>query len=161
MDKKNIIAKRIAGFFDAPITSIFLDKDVVGHIEKMTFFRNDYQCLELSNEMVELSERLEEGVLVAETFRNMPDKSSAQKIVLSPEMQVEKTSLKFLLHEENGNTNPSGLLFKSFRGEENYVIVGAAPFTLAFLSGLYPESKSPEYDISEYRQENLEEQTLS
>lgn len=155
MDKKNILVKKIVDFFDTSITSIFLDKDVVGHIEKITFCRKDQQCLELSNEMVDLSERLEEGVLVAETFRNMPNKSYAQKIILNPEMQVEKRSLKFLLHQENGNSYPSGLFFKSLNGEENYVVVGAAPFTLAFLSSLYSESKSPEYNIAEYRHEKL------
>jgi len=157
MYESNDLTKTIWRFFDTPITSVFLEQDTVGHIEKLIFCRKDNLFLNLTNEMIELSERLEEGTLVAEITRNLTKNPPSKKIIFSAEMQVKRTSLRFLLHKSNGNLNPAGLFFNSINNKENYIVAGAAPFTLVLISDIYSESKLPEYDVSQYEKEDLEE----
>ncbi|WGO99609.1 hypothetical protein QFX18_05970 [Saccharophagus degradans] len=148
MSNKSSLASVISGFLNSPISSFYLEKDVVGHITKIFLVKKDGQCLSLYNDMVDLSERLEEGCLMA----SLCDKPLGQEIAIKPAKKLDRGSLKFLFFTKNGNFNPSGVMFRFCEEEnENYIVVGAAPFTLVFLSDLYPETKAPEYDLSSYQ----------
>lgn len=159
MENKKILSDKLAAFFSKPISVILLKKDVAGHIDNFFFGSSDQLYLELSNDMVDLSERLEEGTLVVNELDELTDKhSSLEEITLDSEKKIDIGSLKFLIQYKNGNKKPSGLAFKFLNDDLiNYIVVGAAPFTLVFYSGLYDESKSSEYDLSEYSLELVEQ----
>lgn len=152
MNDTSILARKILDFFSAPLFSLCLEKDVVGHISKLFLVREDRKCLRLCNEMVDLAERLEEGCVVAD----LCERPSGQEIVLQSDTAVQRESLQFLFCRKNGNSRPSGIVFRFCDEDwEHYIVVGAAPFTLVFFSKLYSEQKASEYDLSEYQLETM------
>src|SRR5690606_21042575 len=111
MKGEKIISQVMVNFFGTPLDSIHIEKDIVGHVSKIIFCREDNRCLCVSNDMVDLSGRLEEGCLQVDLCNKPCYGSDSQKITIDSGKKIIQESLKFLFYERNGNFEPSGFLF--------------------------------------------------
>jgi hypothetical protein len=149
-EQQSPIANLVRQFFGLEVDSIYIAKDVIGRLTSICFERSDQARLRFFNEMVDISERIEEGCLCAELVEDV----NGEKVTLADNRKINLNITALLFSEHHGNPEPSGISFQ-IQGvdESHFVIVGAAPYTLVFKSNLYLDKFKPEYDLSDYRVE--------
>lgn len=118
-------------------------------------FRPDGTGLRISSRMIELSDRLEVGVLCVDEIDQgyLPD----LKLQLPVEFTGHFNAERLVLENEHGKFE-SGISLSTKRGDELIIIPGAYPYTLEVRMTLVlmgPERFDPEYPLNEYRRVKL------
>lgn len=146
--KVEMISKEIQNIY-CKIQSIEIKRDVIDHIEYMSLKTGESSGITLKNKMVDLGGRLEEGQLTVFPYLKPSNEGS---IVHYEDIggSIIEGSLFFFVHPDNGNDGVCGLRFDTKDKKGNIILVGAAPFSLVFISNLYKEKYLPEYPVNEY-----------
>lgn len=139
--------KMLNSQFDSKVESIIISYDPAHHIDSILFNLQSGVAFKLTNEMVELGDRLEEGTIIFEENKLYIPGATDVKIELND--TISSSKINYFVHPQNGNTGICGIEF-SLNDSVHRIFVGAAPYTLVFQSNLINDSKLPEYPFENY-----------
>lgn len=139
--------KELGMFVSQGFIKVLLKRDTLNRILCITLVQKNNSVVEIRNKMVDLAERIEVGRL---EFTNNGCPKSEEVEILVAEECFENSRIYLLVTKWNGNELVSGLKIVTRDDEEHYIVAGAAPYTLVFISNQYEEIHKPEYDLTEY-----------
>jgi len=144
------VEAKIYAFLKKELSCIEIDTDVVNQIDQLSIVATSGNKLSISNSMLDLAERLEQGGIQLKSYIEPYTGKTVKRIELVKRV-VDVKSVRFLYYKKDGDMRPSGVCFSFIHDQDKHcVVVGAAPFTLVFLSPLYKELRKPEYSLDEY-----------
>ncbi|MDN7123508.1 hypothetical protein J6I90_01305 [Pseudidiomarina sp. 1APP75-32.1] len=147
-DVNREIEEELVSVLNGKLESLRIYLDPVQQIDSIVFSMSSGEMITLANDMLDLDDRREEGRLVVSKGADGVDNDVIEIPVKS---HLNPKRFVFHIHPTFGNKGICGFTFQLF-GKKHSIFVGAAPYTLVFLSDLFNDTKKPEFALSDYQE---------